>query len=46
MYIFSVDCNIVGISDILEVHKCFRKIRSNVEMPGFIRQTGTGAVKF
>ena len=43
-YIFSVDCNTVNISDILEIHKCFMKRRSIVEMPGFIRQTFTALV--
>ena len=43
-YIFSVDCNTVDISDILEIHKCFMKRRSIVEMPGFIRQTFTALV--
>ena len=44
MYIFSVDCNTADITDILEIHKCFMKRRSIVEMPGFIRQTSTALV--
>ena len=44
VYIFSVDCNTVDISDILEIHKYFMKRRNIVEMPGFIRQTFTALV--
>ena len=44
MCTFSVDCNTADITDILEIHKCFMKRRSIVEMPGFIRQTFTALV--
>ena len=44
MCTFSVDCNTVDITDILEIHKCFMKRRSIVEMPGFIMQTFTALV--
>ena len=44
MCTFPVDCNTADIIDILEIHKCFTKRRSIVEMPGFIRQTFTALV--